>query len=61
MHGRERVLIVDGRAAIRGSMLHVCRRIGLSATTASSWPEARVELQARYYDLVILSLNLRGH
>ena len=61
MSERGRALVVDGRTASRGGILLVCRRIGLSATTAPSWPEARVELQARYYDLVILCLDLRGH
>lgn len=61
MTERERALIVDGSTASRESLLRVCRRIGLSVTVASSWKEAKQGLQGRYYDLVILCPDLRGH
>lgn len=61
MRERGRALIVDGRPATRESLLRVCRGAGLSSSIALSWPEAKEELRSRYYDLVLICSESRGH
>ena len=61
MRERGRALIVDGRPTTRESLLRVCRGAGLSGSIALSWPEAKEELRSRYYDLVLICSESRGH
>lgn len=61
MSERGRALIVDGRTGTREALGRVCRGAGLTVAVSPSWAEAIEELRGRYYDLVILCPDPRGH
>lgn len=56
----ELALIVEHNAKTRGTLTRICHRIGVATHGASSWREAELRIKKRYYDFIILDIDLPG-
>jgi len=54
----ELILIIDANAKNRQILSRICRLIGIEAHKTGSWSKALLHLKRRYYDIIILSLDI---